>query len=60
MAALFSHVAGIFYILICGLVLAMFTALLEFCYKVCTTAAEVKGTAPQLFLIALLLTLKPI
>jgi hypothetical protein len=34
MAAVFSHVAGIFYILICGLVLAMFTALLEFCYKV--------------------------
>ena len=29
-----SHVAGIFYILICGLVLAMLTALVEFCYKV--------------------------
>ena len=28
-----SHVAGIFYILICGLMLAMLMALIEFCYK---------------------------
>lgn len=28
-----SHVAGIFYILIGGLILAMAVALLEFCYK---------------------------
>ena len=34
-----SHVAGIFYILICGLMLAMLMALVEFCYKVvlCST-----------------------
>ena len=34
-----SHVAGIFYILICGLMLAMLMALVEFCYKVVLCSA---------------------
>ena len=37
-----SHVAGIFYILICGLVLAMITALIEFCYKASTESKKAK------------------
>jgi len=37
-----SYVAGIFYILICGLVLAMVTALIEFCYKASTESKKAK------------------
>ena len=48
---LHSHVAGIFYILICGLVLAMVTALIEFCYKASTESKKAKvsqrGAVPK-------------
>lgn len=37
-----SNVAGIFYILIGGLILAMAVALLEFCYKSHTEATRAK------------------
>merc|ERR1719362_1730509 len=37
-----SHVAGIFYILICGLMLAMFMALIEFCYKASSESKKSK------------------
>ena len=37
-----SNVAGIFYILIGGLILAMAVALLEFCYKSHTEASRAK------------------
>jgi len=37
-----SNVAGIFYILIGGLILAMGVALLEFCYKSHTEASRAK------------------
>lgn len=37
-----SHVAGIFYILICGLILAMVMALLEFCYKATQESKKAK------------------
>ena len=39
-----SHVAGIFYILICGLILAMVMALLEFCYKASSESKKAKVT----------------
>jgi hypothetical protein len=37
-----SHVAGIFYILICGLILAMVMALVEFCYKASSESKKAK------------------
>ena len=37
-----SHVAGIFYILICGLILAMLMALIEFCYKASSESKKAK------------------
>jgi len=37
-----SHVAGIFYILICGLILAMLMALVEFCYKASSESKKAK------------------
>ena len=37
-----SHLAGIFYILIFGLVLAMLMALVEFCYKASTESKKAK------------------
>ena len=39
-----SHVAGIFYILICGLILAMVMALVEFCYKASSESKKAKVT----------------
>ena len=39
-----SHVAGIFYILICGLILAMVMALIEFCYKASSESKKAKVT----------------
>ena len=54
---LLSNVAGIFYILIGGLVLAMVVALTEFC---CKSKTEAKRAKVRIYRISLFLTLAPL